>query len=404
MNPEKTEQESPSAIKISNVGSLFHPAYKRDGKLYHTCTYYLRYNRNGKKHQISLHTTKLNLAIKRAKEKIEALGRGEKVGAEKNQLRFKGMVELIRKRYEFRGNRSTDRLEDHINDLLEFFENDRAADITAERIEAFVEDRHGKGLSYATIALRLAALRHMFKLAELKGLIGQRPAFPELEKSKPRTGFFEKESFSKVCGYLPAEVQPVARFGYFTGWRLNEILGMKWDQVDFEGGTVRLWPGTTKNDKGRQFPFSYLPVLQDLLEEQSAYTAAVEKATGKKIAWVFHRNGRPIKSFKGAWQSACQKAEVPERIFHDLRRTAVRNLIRAGVSEHTAMLLTGHKTRSVFDRYDIQSTKDLEEAAVKLAKFHGQVQPHPEPPIIEEKKIAAGGGGVILSFPGTGRR
>jgi len=86
---------------------------------------------------------------------------------------------------------------------------------------------------------------------------------------------------------------------------------------------------------------------------------------------VFNRDGRPIGEFRNAWRTAAAAAGCPGRILHDFRRTAVRNLVRAGVPEKTAMTLTGHKTRSVFDRYDIVNETDLREAVRKLGQATG---------------------------------
>ncbi len=151
-------------------------------------------------------------------------------------------------------------------------------------------------------------------------------------------------------------------FAYLTGWRVpSEILPLEWRQVDFAGGTVRLDPGTTKNDDGRLFPFDVLPALVKLLELQQRRRVALSPL-------IFHREGQPIRdAFREPWRAACEAAGWPALIPHDFRRTAVRNLVRAGVPEKTAMLLTGHKTRSVFDRYDIVNEADLREAVSRLA-------------------------------------
>jgi len=85
---------------------------------------------------------------------------------------------------------------------------------------------------------------------------------------------------------------------------------------------------------------------------------------------VFHRNGRPIKDYRGSWKKSCEKAQVPGRIPHDFRRTAVRNLERAGVPRSVAMQLTGHKTESVYRRYAIVSESDLAEGVAKLAALY----------------------------------
>ena len=146
---------------------------------------------------------------------------------------------------------------------------------------------------------------------------------------------------------------------------------MQWRQVDFAGGTVRLDPGSTKNKDGRVFPFT--TELRELFEEQCQYTDRIQTKKGIVIPWVFHRNGgHRIRSFCTAWHNACKRAGLPGKIPHDFRRTAVRNLVRAGVPERVCMQLTGHKTRTIFDRYNIVSEGDLKAAASQLDKVASQ--------------------------------
>ncbi len=116
------------------------------------------------------------------------------------------------------------------------------------------------------------------------------------------------------------------------------------------------------------------PELRSLLEAQRAYTDKIQREQGCIIPWVFHRDGKPIKSFRRAWLTACRLAGQPGRIPHDFRRTAVRNMIRKGIPERVAMQLTGHKTRSVFERYNIVSEGDLQEAGRKLTGTIGHIR------------------------------
>jgi integrase len=176
---------------------------------------------------------------------------------------------------------------------------------------------------------------------------------------------------------LPEHLRGMFEFAYLTGWRvMSEVRVLKWDQVDFDACTVKLRIRTTKNNEPRTFPFAALPQLHSLLEKQRAYTDEWERQKDTTIPFVFHRHGKPIKDFRHAWQMACQRAGVfgvdgRAKVPHDFRRAAIRNLVRAGVPENTAMRLTGHKTREVFNRYDIVSNADLVDAAGKLATFHG---------------------------------
>ena len=210
----------------------------------------------------------------------------------------------------------------------------------------------------------------MFTLALQAGRLAQRPYLPSLEVRNVRTGFFEEPEFRAVLAHLPEDVKPVCELLYLTGWRVGEVLPLTWAQVDFKAKTVRLEPGTTKNDEGRTFPFGTFPALEALLRHQWERTEALEKATARIIPWVFHRDGAPIRSFKKVWKNACQAAGVRGQLVHDLRRTAVRNLERAGVPRSVAMKLTGHRTESVYRRYAIVSEADLSEGVAKLAALH----------------------------------
>jgi integrase len=140
--------------------------------------------------------------------------------------------------------------------------------------------------------------------------------------------------------------------------------------VDFGAGVIRLEPGTTKNREGREFPFRVLPPLVELIEAQLEQTRELERETGQNISHVFHRDGKPIRSMRRAWDAACRRTGVPDAIFHDLRRTAVRNLKRAGVPRSVAMKLTGHKTEAVYRRYAIADAAALAEGVEKLARMH----------------------------------
>ena len=143
--------------------------------------------------------------------------------------------------------------------------------------------------------------------------------------------------------------------------------------MDFGHGIVRLEPGATKNLAGRMWPFGEHPALAAVLMEQYERTQTLQRERGVVIPWVFHRDGKKITDFRDAWMTACKEAGVPGRLFHDLRRTAVRNLIRAGISDKIAMALGGWKTRSVLDRYSIVSTSDLSDAVKPFATATQQI-------------------------------
>jgi integrase len=178
-----------------------------------------------------------------------------------------------------------------------------------------------------------------------------------LPENNIRRGFFEFGEAERVIMFLPGYLQDLVRFAFWTGWRLSEVTGLQWDMIDREQRTVTL--PESKNNTGRVLALE--GDLWDIIERRHAERGLVP--------WVFHRMGRPIHTFYKAWRSACEAAGIPGRHFHDFRRSTVRNLTRAGVPDKVAMDMTGHKTRSVYDRYNITSGEDLREAARKLQAF-----------------------------------
>ena len=241
----------------------------------------------------------------------------------------------------------------------------RAAAITTADVNKFIVDRQAAGASNGEINRELAALKRAFSLATKAGKVMVKPYIPMLKENNVRKGFFERDQFESLRSYLPEDLRGMVTFVHITGWRIpSEVLPLQWRQVDFQAGAVRLDPGTTKNGEGREFPFT--AELREVLEQQKAKRDALVREKNIISPFVFHRGGSPIHYFRRSWIAACKKAGLPGRIPHDFRRTAVRNLVRAGIPERVAMMMTGHKTRSVFERYNIVSSGDLAEAARKL--------------------------------------
>jgi integrase len=165
----------------------------------------------------------------------------------------------------------------------------------------------------------------------------------------------------------------VVTVAYYTGWRMKaEILKLRWSQVDRQRGRLRLEVGTTKNREGREFFYARLPELKAAIDGQWAEHERLLKQP-KIVPEVFNRDGAPIRSMLKAFKGACKRAGCPGRIPHDLRRTAVRNLERAGVPRSQAMKLTGHLTESVYRRYAIVSEADLEAAGERLGAMFTSV-------------------------------
>jgi len=233
------------------------------------------------------------------------------------------------------------------------------------------------GLAPATVNRRTQLLGQAFRLAVDAGRLAFMPHVRHLsEVGNVRRGFFERAEFDAVVDALPAYLRDFARFGYVTGWRKGEISAVRWADVD--GEAVRLRGEDAKNRQGRSVPLE--GELAAIIERRRAARLFKTKAGTAALAeYVFHRgDGEPIREFRKSWATACTAAGVSGRLFHDLRRTAARNLVRAGAPETVAMVVTGHKTRAVFQRYAIASERDVREALAKsqaLTAQEGQAWP-----------------------------
>jgi integrase len=209
----------------------------------------------------------------------------------------------------------------------------------------------------------------MFNLGVQAEKIHRKPYIPMLKENNVRTGFFEHGDFISFRAALPDYLQPVVTFAYYTGWRRGEILKLTWAQVDLAEGTVRLNPGTTKNDGGRVIVLEgeLLETIKAQWEKRKIVTLPGQSPT-LLCPYVFHRNGRRISDPRKAWAKACEATGI-NKLLHDFRRTAVRGMVRAGVPEKVAMSISGQKTRSVFDRYDIVDEEDLRQAALRHGEY-----------------------------------
>jgi integrase len=329
----------------------------------------IRWHHRGKRFQMSSGSKKRVEALKLLRSKLDGIASGCPMILSADKVEFSDLRNMIENDYYRNGWKSTGRMKAAVDHLEKVFGQDRAIDITANRIVAYVTERMKEGAAAATADMEQALLGRMFKIAIENDQLVSKPRIKRLRLNNARTGFFEREEFNLVCKSLPREIVPLVTFMYYTGWRSSEVKGLTWKRVDFNAKIVRLEVGTTKNGDGRTFPFCIFPELEELLEKQREEAAAIQKATSQIVEYVFNRNGKEIRNFRKSWKNAVEKAGIPGKIPHDFRRTAVRNLVRAGIPEHHAMKLTGHRSRSVFDRYDIVNETDLSEAVGKLAEF-----------------------------------
>jgi integrase len=355
--------------------------------------WWIAYYYQGREVRESSGSTKRPAGVKLLKKRHRELAAG-RPAREAEKVLLSDLRALIEADYRLNGRRSGRRMAHAWAHLVEHFgAEERAVSITAPRLAAYVNARTGEGAKGATIRNELNALKRAFNLARRAGELmpNETPAsWPAIRAGAPRAGFFEREEHEAVKAALPADEADVAEFLYWCGWRRTEATGLRWREVDLDAGIIRI--ETTKTDEPRTLPFGVLPQLRDLLQHRREVTDRVQRDRGMVVSHVFHRNGDPIVTFFRTWAAACVKAgfgteeRAPEvtkrdgtkrdgrllrrtisRIPHDYRRSAARNLSRAGVPERVIMQLCGWKTRSVFDRYRIVSESELGEGLAKLA-------------------------------------
>jgi integrase len=305
------------------------------------------------------------------RDQLSQRDRGAPVLPDPRRVSIDAILQSLLAEYRLNARRSQERADLSCRHLLRFFEGRAAVSVTGADVNRYADLRRQAKAAPATINRELAALRRAYRLAIRQGVLATMPPITTLREDNVRTGFFDRNQVDTVCRHLSEERAAAVRFCYITGWwSYSEVFPLRWSQVDLKGGFVRFEPGTTKSREGRVFPLT--PELRALLEQRLEYTRRCERAQDQIIPDVFHRKGRPLRYMRRSWTTACKAAGVPGRLLHDLRRSAVRNLERAGVSRSVAMKMTGHKTESVYRRYAIVSESDLREAAAKLAAATGE--------------------------------
>jgi integrase len=330
---------------------------------------------------VKVEPKKLRGAIQKAKDvlaqRLELIGQGIDPNIGKG-LRYEDIRKDLLDRYVTRGFRS---LKQKLNDetgkkeptvwgmihLDQFFAGWRLSAITQTGIRAFVEKRKRDGAEGATINRNVGLLQSMFRTARRSGNLHTIPEFPEQQKvNPPRQGYCTPEQFVLIRSHLPENLWPLLTLLYYTGVRIGEASKIMWSydgfqQVDLEKRQITLLGIQTNNGQPRVLPLT--DGLVDMLKKQSTTDGLVFDST----------------NFRKEFAAAKAKAKCTHVLVHDFRRSAVSNLVNAGVSETDTMEISGHRSRTVFDRYNVRNTKRLHDAISKVEKSHSLVT-------VEQKK------------------
>ena len=330
-------------------------------------TYWIEYQEKGHRVRESAHTADRDEAERFLKQRIGEIATGRDIVPEKATI--SDLCALVIGDYTFRKLRDLQnvkwRFESHIKALLGSLP---ASKVGASQIRAYVTARRDEGASDATINRELAIVRRGFSLGHQEDppLVRRIPHIAKLEEDNVREGFIEDAQYLTLRYALPDHLKAIFVVGYHCGNRLGELRKLRWDLVDLAGREIRIQRRNAKAKRPRT-----IPIYGDMIE----WLEWQEKRRVPGCDLVFHWEGKPLGSHIKGWSKACAAAGLPGLHFHDLRRSAVRNMERAGIPRKVAMEISGHLTEAVYRRYDIVVDSDLKAAAKRLTEYHQKQRP-----------------------------
>jgi len=353
-----------AGILISGKGEHMKKRKPRTGSIYaRGGTYWIKYYRRGQAFRESSHSDSYEEAERLLKRRQGEVVTGKFAGLTVERIRMAELFNDVVEDYVIKGRRSLAQLESRLkNHLRPAFGEIRAAEFSTGNIKRYIARRRHDEASNATINRELEVVERAFALASESDppKVARLVRIPMLEEDNIRTGFLDDEGYVLLKQALPEYLIPLFVVAYHVGNRLGELKKLRWEQVDFKNNQILITARTAKNKKPRTLPI-YGEMREWLLIQRD-----IRDARFPACPLVFHHEGQPIVEFRKAWASACKRAQVPGLLFHDLRRSAIRNMRLAGIPENVAMEISGHRTRSVFDRYSIVGARELADAAQKM--------------------------------------
>jgi len=323
--------------------------FRQKGSGYWYISYYLR----GREYRESSKSNDYNVAdrlLRRRRKEVGAdeIGARRFAGPRAECITVTSLLESLREDKVRRGRRDP---ASEVRILAGQWGKRLAMALTGAEIARWQDALLREGYRPATINRLGQLLSQAYRLAREQQLLISGPVIKRLSESdNARTGIFSPDEFERVLGELPAYLRDFARWAHLTGWRAGSIRSLRWEEVDED--TILCRAQYSKDRTAHRMPL--IGPLREIIERRRA------ERTGP---YVFsYPDGRPIGSYKNAWKGALKRAGLSGKLFHDLRRVAATELRRSGVPEDVAMAITGHRTRSMFSRYNIVDLGDVSRA------------------------------------------
>ena len=339
---------------------------KGEGRVYRRDRiWWVAYYQDGREQRESSGSRERRVAVKLLRRRVGEVAAdtaSEVSGSRRPRKRAVTMLELfdLLEQHYVLNNRNSRSNFTHLKRLRKRFASYTVATCTSVAINNYMAAMQRAGRSAPAINREIGALRSALRLGYRLDLVDRVPAINRLPEYGVRNEFFTRAEIDGLLPCLPEYLRDLVLFGFLIGWRKGEITGLRWANVSRAEAVIRLDP---EQNKGRTVR---------VLALQGEVAALIERRwsarkAGQTLAQhVFHYRGRPFSDFRRTWLKACGKAGLGHRLFHSLRRSAARNMSLQGIPEKVIMAIMGHKTRVMFDRYNIVTEADQREYAKRL--------------------------------------
>ena len=346
---------------------------KGDGRVYRRGSiWWVAYYHDGQEHRESSMSRERKEAEKLRRQRVGEIAAGMvpspqvSARATTRSLPMRDLFDLLESNYRLKPGSHRTSLS-YLARLRQRFRRYTVQSCTSTVISQYMAAMLKSGRKVPTINREINVLRTAFRLGYEHDLVSRIPVVRLLPDHSVRNEFFTLAEIDALRPHLPEHIKDVVLFGFLTGWRKGEILGLKWANVDRKTAVVRLDPEQNKARAVRVL------TLQGELAKLIDRRWHARKSGTILASHVFHRAGLPLGNIREPWLKACHKAGLGHRWFHSLRRSAARNMSLQGIPEKVIMSIMGHKTRLMFDRYNIVTEADQRAYAERLFRpQHGQ--------------------------------